>query len=73
MDAFTVIINSDRELLLGSLLSDHVLIEMLLDFQGFRELVGARSRLVRAIVFQNRVADSDALVADISTRVVAGG
>ena len=51
MDAFTVIIDGHREFLLGPLLPDDVLIEVLLDFQGFGELMGSGGGRVCAIVF----------------------
>ena len=53
MDAFAVVINGHGEFLLGSLLADDVLIEVLLNFQGFRELVGSGRGLIGAVVFQD--------------------
>ena len=40
VDPLAVVVNRDRQLLLGGLLPDHVLIQKLLDFQGLRDLVG---------------------------------
>jgi hypothetical protein len=68
-----VVINGHREFFLGSFLPNDVLVEVLLDFQGFRELMGPGGGLIRAVIFQNGVTDSDALVANISAGVIAGG
>jgi hypothetical protein len=73
MDAFAVVVNRYCQLLLGAVLPDHVLIEMLLYFQWLRELVRGRRRGVRLVVLEDRVADGDTLVTDIGTGVVAGG
>jgi hypothetical protein len=50
MDALAVVVNRHRQLLLGGLLPDDVLVQMLLYFQGLGELVGSGRRLVRAII-----------------------
>jgi hypothetical protein len=68
-----VVINSHRQLLLGGFLPDHVLVQELLHFQWFRDLVRGSGRRLYLVVFKDRIADSDALVADVRTRIVAGG
>jgi hypothetical protein len=53
-------------------LPDHVLIEVLLQFQRFRELVGSAIGLLVAVILEDAVAYGDALVTNISSRIVAG-
>src|SRR6476659_10296105 len=73
MNALAMIVDCHRQLLLGGLLPNHVLIEVFLDFQRFGKLMRTRGRLIGAVVFQDRVADSDAFVANVGSRVIAGG
>jgi hypothetical protein len=67
-----MVVNGDRQLLLGALLADYVLVEELLDFQRLGNFVGAASGRLGLVILQNRVANSDAFVADVRTRIVAG-
>jgi hypothetical protein len=71
LDALVVVINGHREFLFGGFLSDDVLIQILLQLQWFGKLVGSAVRLIVTIVFKDRIADRDAFIANISTRVVA--
>ena len=73
VDALAVVVDGHRQLLLGGFLPDHVLIQKLLYFQRLGDLVRRPGRLIVPIVFQNRVADRDALVADVGARIIAGG
>src|SRR5262249_17527761 len=66
-----MVIYGDRKLFLGAVLADYVLIEEFLYFEGFRELIGSRRRLVRFVIFQDRVANGNALIANIGSGVVA--
>src|SRR5580658_5277693 len=72
-DALVVVVNRNRQLLLGLLLPDDVFIEEGLDLLRLGQLIGRGglgSR--RAVVFQDRVAYSHALIANISARIIAG-
>ena len=66
VDAFVVVVNRDGELLLGLLLSNHVLVEEGLDLVWLRELVRSGGRRSgRAVIFQNGIADRNTLVANV--------
>jgi hypothetical protein len=67
-----VVVYGDGELLLGGVLPDHVLIEELLDLKRFGDLVGRPGRRLDLVVFQNGIADGNALIANIRPRVIAG-
>jgi hypothetical protein len=49
------------------------LIQKLFDFQRLRDFIGSSGGRLDFVVFQNRVADCYAFIADVGTRVVAGG
>jgi hypothetical protein len=66
-----VIVDGDSELLLGGLLPDYVLVKEFLDLERFGDLVGNSRRGLYLVVLQNGIADGDALVADVRTRVIA--
>src|SRR5579863_7036617 len=74
VDALVVVVNGDGELLLGLLLADDVFVEESFDFGGLGKLIGSScGRSGGAVVFENRVADGDALVADVGPGVVTRG
>jgi hypothetical protein len=73
VDALAVVVHRHRELLLGGLLPDHVLIQEFLHLERLGELVGAGGGLLGLIVFENRVANGYALVTDVRTGIIAGG
>ena len=70
LDALVVVVDRDRELLLGLLLADDVFVEELLDVLRDRERggPGAAARLELVVVGDDVVADLDALVADEHSR-----
>ena len=51
MDAFAVVVDGHRQFLLGSLLPDYVLIQVLLDFQRLRQLMRRPCGLIGVVVF----------------------
>src|SRR5580693_769618 len=72
-DALVVVVNRHSQLLLGLLLADDVFIEEGLDLLRLGQLVGRRGlRSRRAVVFQDRVAYSHALIANVSARIITG-
>src|SRR6185503_13657782 len=72
VNALVMVVNRYRQFLLGLLLADDVFVEEGLDFMRLRELVRGRSWWRRRpVIFENRVADRNAFVADIRARVVA--
>jgi hypothetical protein len=69
-----VVINSNGEFLLGLFLADHILIEKGFDFLGLGQLIWSRGRRCgRAVIFQNRIANRNAFVANVSPGIVAWG
>ncbi len=64
LDPLVVVVDRDRELLLGLLLADHVLVEELLDLLRGGEAGAGGLPLGAAVVRDDVVADVDALVAD---------
>ena len=73
LDALVVVVNRHRELLLGAFLPDNVLIQILFQLQRLGEFMWTAVRLLMPVVLQNGVANGNALVADVRTRIVAGG
>src|SRR5262249_40418212 len=73
-DALVVVINRYRQLLLGLLLPDDVLVEERLHFLGLGKLVWSRGLWGgRAVILKNGIADRNTLVTNIRPRIVAGG
>ena len=69
-----MVVDGDSELFLGLLLADHVVVEKALHLLRFGQVAGGGGGMggVAAVVLEDRVADGDALVADVGARVVAG-
>jgi hypothetical protein len=72
VNPLAVVVYGDGELLFGGFLPDHVLIEEFLDLKRLGDLVGRPGRRLDLVVFEDGIADRDALIADIRPRVVAG-
>jgi hypothetical protein len=72
VDALAVVVNRYRKLLFCVLLPDDVLIQELLYFQRLGHLARADGRLVGLIVFENGIANPNALIANISSGVITG-
>ena len=68
LDALVVVVDRDRELLLGAFLADHVLVEELLDFRRRGQRRADAAVLEPVVVGDDVVADLDALVADEDRR-----
>jgi hypothetical protein len=68
-----MVIYRDGEFLLGGFLPDYILVKEFFDLERLRDLVRCPSRRLNLVVLKDRVAYSDALVADVSSRVIAGG
>jgi hypothetical protein len=66
-----MVVNGYRELPLRGFLADHVLVEEVLDFKRFGDLVGTGRDGLRPVVVKYRVADRNALVADVGACVFA--
>ena len=75
LHALVVVVDGDGELLFGLVLADDVFVEEGLDFCWLGQVrrggvAGLRPR--RFVVFEDGVADGDALVADVGARIIAG-
>src|SRR5213596_772427 len=69
VDALVVVVDRDRQDLLGALLADHVLVEDLLDLGRLRHRRGGRESLLLVDLLGDEVvAEVDALVADVDGR-----
>src|SRR5258706_15983675 len=68
-----MVVDGNGELLFRTFLPDHILVQVLLQLQWLRELVGGAIGLIVAIVFQDGIAHRDALITDVGTRIVARG
>jgi len=66
-----MVVNGDREFLLGSVLTDDVLIQELLYFQRFGYLVGSSRGGLDFIVLKDRVTNGDTFVANVGSGIVA--
>ena len=73
LNPLVVVVNRNRQLLLGGILTDYVLIQIFLQFQRTRQLAGRAVALLVPIVFNDRVANRNALVTNVSPRVIARG
>jgi hypothetical protein len=72
VDAFAVVVHRDCQLLLDGFLPDYVLVQELLYFERFGDLVGSPGRGLDLVIFENGIADRNAFVADVGTWVIAG-
>ena len=73
VNPFVVVVNRDGKLLLGLLLADDVFVEERLRLSRLGQLVGRGAGLgLGTVVFQNGIADGDALIADVGARIVGG-
>ena len=65
LHALVVVVDRDREDLLGLLLADDVVVQVLVDLTGLRELVELHLGALRELLLDDLVAEVDALVADV--------
>ena len=69
-----MVVNRHGEFLLGLFLTDNVLVQESFDFMQLGKLVRSSGRrCCRAVIFENGVADRDALVANVGPGIVARG
>jgi len=73
LNALVVVVDGDRKLLLGGILANDVLVQILLQFEWLRKLVGGAIRLLVLIILEDRIAYGDALVADVGAGIITGG
>ncbi len=65
LDPLVVVVHGDRQDLLGAVLTDDVVVQVLVDLTRLRELVEADLGALRQLLFDDLVAEVDALVADV--------
>src|SRR5438270_4218155 len=69
-----MVVDGHGQFFLGLFLADYILIEKGLNFLWFWKLVGCGGgRSSRAVIFQNRITDRYALIANVGSRIIAGG
>src|SRR6185295_7384552 len=66
--ALVVLVDGNRETLLGFLLTDHVVVEEFLDLDRLRQRWASSGGFLLLIIGDDLVADIDALIADINGR-----
>ena len=72
LDALVVVVDRDGELFLGLVLADDVLVEEGFDVLRLGQVRrGSSGMSFAAVVLEDRVADPDALVADVRARIIA--
>jgi hypothetical protein len=65
LDPLVVVVDRDRQDLLGVVLADHVVVEEVVDLLGLGQLVELELGGLRQLLFDDLVAEVDALVADV--------
>jgi hypothetical protein len=60
-----VVVDRDRKRALGGVLPDHVLLQHVVDFLGFRKVLQLEGGRRRQLLVDDLVAEVDALVADV--------
>ena len=65
LHALVVVVDGDRQDLLGLLLPDDVVVQVLVDLTGLGEVVELDLGALRELLFDDLVAEVDALVADV--------
>src|SRR5262249_28666366 len=74
VDALVVVVNRHGKFFLGLLLADHVFVEERLDFLRLGQVIGSGSGMgFTAVVFQNGIADGNALIANVGPGIIARG
>jgi hypothetical protein len=68
-----VVINRNSQFLLGSFLSDYVLIQILLQLERPRKFARCAVALFMAIVLDDRIAYRDTFIANVCPGIIAGG
>jgi hypothetical protein len=65
LNPLVVVVDGDRERALGGLLADHVLLQDVVDFLRFRQVLELEGRRRGQLLVDDLVAEVDALVADV--------
>jgi hypothetical protein len=66
-----VVVDGYRELFLGSILANYILIEILFQLKWLRKFMRSPVRLVVAVVFEDRITNRNALVTNVSSGIIA--
>jgi hypothetical protein len=68
-----MVVDGYRELLLGSILADYILIEILFQLKWLWEFMRSPIRLVVAVIFEDRITYRNALITNVSSRIITWG
>jgi hypothetical protein len=68
-----MVVDGNRQLSLGGLLTDYILIQKVFDLERLRDFVRTGRGGLRLVVLEDRVANRDTFIADIGPRVIARG
>jgi hypothetical protein len=66
-----MVVDGYRELLLGSILANYILIEILFQLKWLRKFMRSPIGLVVAVVFEDRITNRNALVTNVSSGIIA--
>jgi hypothetical protein len=68
-----MVVDGYRELLLGGILADYILIEILFQLKWLWEFMRSPIRLVVAVIFEDRITYRNALITNVSSRIITWG
>ncbi len=72
VDALVMVVNRYRQLLLGLVLANHVLVQKGFHLVGLGQMIGCHRRMaVGPVILQNGIAHGNALVANVGPRIIA--
>src|SRR5262249_13316753 len=69
-DALVVVVDGDGQLLFRAVLPDHIAVEELLDLRRAGQTARRRSGLLALLILEDGLANTNALVADVGSRIV---
>jgi hypothetical protein len=68
-----MVVNGNCELPLGGFLTDYILVQEILDFKRFRDLVRASGRCFRLVVLEDGITNRYAFVANVGPGIITRG
>ncbi len=65
-----MVVDGDRQLLLGGLLPDYVLVQIFLQFERPRQLSRRSIALIVPVILNDRITNCDAFIANVRPRII---